>query len=142
MLFFQLITPDGIKFESSVYEIILPTPKGQIGILPDHEPLITLASPGIIAVRKKPNDPDSALYHFASGGGLIEIKNNQVRFLANTAEQADAIDELRAKEALERARELQKDAQDQVAIADASALIERNLARLKVAELRRRHQAR
>jgi F-type H+-transporting ATPase subunit epsilon len=138
-LSFQLITPDGVKFEDDVYEVILPTVTGQIGILPNHESLIALAVPGVIFVRKNQSMPDSQMDHFASGGGVIHINNNRIRFLADTAEHADAIDELRAKQALERARELQRTAEDHITIADATGLIERNLVRLKVAELRRRH---
>jgi F-type H+-transporting ATPase subunit epsilon len=135
----EIITPDGIKFEDSVYEVILPTPMGQIGLLPNHEPLIALASPGVVFVRHQANDPDSKLEHFATGGGLIEVNNNSVHILADTAEHSNAIDDQRAREALEKAREMQKNAQDHVALADASALIERNLARIKTVELKKRH---
>jgi F-type H+-transporting ATPase subunit epsilon len=139
-LTFELVTPEGTKFTEDAYELLLPTPNGQIGILPHHMPLVSLASPGVISVRRAQSDPDSRLEHFATSGGLIEVEGSKIRLLADTAEHADDIDEMRAKEALEAARELAKTSSDHVAAADATALIERNLARLKVAELKRRHR--
>jgi F-type H+-transporting ATPase subunit epsilon len=137
-LTFELVTPEGVKFTEECYEILLPTPDGQIGVLPHHLPLVSLASPGVISIRKREADPDSSLEHFATSGGLIEIDAKRVRLLADTAEHADDIDEMKAKEALEHAKELAATAGDHMAVADATALIERNMARVKVAGLRRR----
>ncbi len=139
-LIFELVTPEGVKFTEEAYEVLLPTPDGQIGILPHHKPLVSLAIPGVITIRRQQADSDSKLEHFATGGGLVEIEGQKVRLLADTAEHADDIDELKAKEALKRAQELVKTSKDHVAVADATALIERNLARLKVTEIRRRHR--
>lgn len=138
-LIFELITPEGIKFHKEVYEVVLPTVMGEIAVFPNHTALVTIGVPGAISVRNNPTDPDSELDRFATSGGFIEISGKWVKFLADTAEHADAIDELRAKQALERAQELKHTAEDDVALADATRLIERNLARLKVTELKRRH---
>jgi F-type H+-transporting ATPase subunit epsilon len=138
-LTFELITPEGIKFHKEVYEVILPTVMGEIAVLPNHISLVTIGVSGTVSVRNKANDSDSELDHFATSGGFIEISGQHIKFLADTAEHADAIDELRAKQALEQARELKHTAEDDVSLADATRLIERNLARLKVAELKRRH---
>ena len=135
---FELITPEGLKFHSDVYEVMLPTPQGQIAVLPNHSPLVTIVSPGIISIRKRQEEGDDKLENLATSGGFSQIDGRRVRLLADTAERADDIDELKAKEALERARELQKTAKDQVALADATTLLEQNMARLKVAERRRR----
>lgn len=137
---FELVTPEGIKASEEAYEVMLPTPQGQIGILPHHMPLVSLAAPGIISIRRAQSDPDSRLEHFATSGGLVEVEGSTVRLLADTAEHADDIDEARAAEALRAAQELAKTSKDSVAVADATALIERNIARLKVAELKRRHR--
>lgn len=140
MLKFELVTLEGIKFTQECYSISLPTPSGIITIMPHHIPLISVAVPGVVSVRKAQNDPDSQLEHFASDGGVIEISGTRVRLLANAAEAANDINEMEAKEALERAREMQQNAKDQVALADATGLIERHLAQLKVAELKKRHR--
>ncbi len=138
-LTFRLITPEGVKFSQVVYEVILPTSGGQIAVLPNHTSLTTLAVAGAVAIRRHFGDPDTALEYMATSGGFITINPEQVCLLADTAEHAHDIDELRAQEALEHARELQQTAQDHVSLADATRLIERNLVRLKVAELRHRH---
>ena len=137
---FELVTLEGVKFTEQCYSVQLPTPDGLVSILPHHIPLVSIASPGVVSIRRRQDDPDSALEHFASDGGLIEVSGKRVRLLADTAEAAEDVNELEAKQALERAKELQKTAKDQVALADATALIERHAARIKVAELKRRRR--
>ena len=138
---FELITPAGLKFSANVYEVILPTPRGQIAVLPNHRKLTTIVSPGVISIREKPETSDDDLEHLATSGGFVRIDGRRVRLLGDSAERADDIDELKVQAALDKARELQKTAKDQVSLADATAVIEENLARLKVAELRRRKRA-
>jgi len=140
MITFELVTLEGVKFTAECYSVSLPTPQGLTSVLPHHIPLVSIAVPGVISIRKHQNDPDSALEHFASDGGLIEVDGKRVRLLADTAEAAEDIDELEAKKALEKAQELQKTAKDQVALADAAAIIERQTVRLKVAELKKRRR--
>ncbi|MEX2054750.1 MAG: ATP synthase F1 subunit epsilon [Candidatus Andersenbacteria bacterium] len=135
---FELVTPEGLIFQANVYEALLPTPQGQIGILPHHRKLTTVVVPGVISIRHRETDTD--MEHLATAGGFVEIEGRRVRLLADSAERADDIDEMKAKEALERAQELKKAAKDQVALADALALIEQNTVRLKVAELKRRRR--
>jgi F-type H+-transporting ATPase subunit epsilon len=139
-LTFELVTLEGIKFSEDCYEVMLPTPQGQIAILPHHIPLVSIASAGVVSIRKNPQDSDDRLQHFASSGGLVEVEGKRVRLLADSAESAEDIDELEVKEALERAQEIQKKATSQVALADATATLERQTARLKVAELKRRRK--
>ena len=138
---FEIITPEGLKFQADVYEAVLPTPHGNIGILPHHIPLISIVSPGVIAIRRNEKDLDDRLEYLATEGGFVEIDGKRVRLLADTAERAEDIDEMKVKEALERAKQLQATAKDQVSLADALSLIERQSARLKVAELRRRRKS-
>ncbi len=138
---FEVIAPEGIKFRESVWEIMVPSVDGQIGLLPHHTPLICLVVAGLILIRLQPDDPVENWEPLATSGGLLEVTAERVRLLADTAERAEDIDELRAKEALQWAQELKRTAADHVALAGAARLIERNLIRLKVAELRRhRHR--
>ncbi len=139
MLTFELVTPEGVKFTEEAYEVLLPTPDGQIGVLPHHLPLVSLASSGVVSVRRRPQDADSQLVHFAASGGLIEIDGKRVRLLADTAEHADDIDAMKAQEALKHAKALAKSARTHVALADATAMVERYTAHIKVADIKRRH---
>ncbi len=139
-LLFELITPEGPKFSEEVYEVIIPTPQGYIAVLPHHVALVTMVVPGVLSIRRHAEDSDDNLEHVACAGGLAVIDAKRVRLLADSAERAADIDELRAKEALERAHAMKKTAADQATAAEAVGLLELNLARLKVAELKRRRR--
>ncbi len=140
MIHFALVTLDGTKFGQDVYEVVLPTPQGYIGILPEHIPLISIASPGVISVRHNQNDRDDQLEYFATNGGVIEIVGNNVRVLADEADHEAEINEAEAQKAFERAKHLKAEAKDQIEIDKAQSLMDRQAVRLHVANLKRRHR--
>ncbi len=133
----QLVTLDGTKLDQEVYEVALPTPDGYIGVFPGHMPLISLAVPGVIKVRRTQNDPDSKLDFFATNGGVIEISDGIVKVLVDEADPAETISELEAQKALERAHDLLKNAKNTMELNKARELIDRSQVRLQVAGLRR-----
>lgn len=135
----ELVTLLGIKLDTDVYEVMLPTLDGEIAVFPGHEPLVGVATPGAIAVRYKQGDDDKHLDYFAISGGMIQIEPNRVRVLVDEADSGDEISETEAKAALAKAQELQKNAKNTVELEKASALVDRHAVRLKVAGLRRRH---
>lgn len=135
----QLITLSGVKYDHQVYETTLPTVEGVIGVFPDHEPLVAVAKPGIVTVRAKKGDPDVSRQLFAISGGVIEITTGRIRVLVDEADEGDEIVEAEAKEALERAKKLQKEATNQVELDEAHALVDRQTVRLQLAELQRHH---
>ena len=137
----ELVTPDKKVYQKEFYEAILPTPQGQISILPQHEALITLLSPGVISLRNKKDDPDFLLEHLATAGGVAEITANKIRILAESADRAEDLNEFEIKQAKARALEARRQAKDDISSTDASIELERSLAQLKVLELKkRRHQ--
>jgi len=138
MIRFQIITLSGVKFSEEVYEIQLPTPDGQIGIFPHHMPLVSLAVPGLIAVRKNEKDSVEQMEYFATDGGVIEILDNTVRILADEAVHAEDIHEESSKKALIAAQEAYKNAKDKVSLDKAQAMIDRQAVRLNVAKYKRR----
>lgn len=138
----ELVTLTGLKFSEDVYEVTLPTSTGTISVFPDHMPLVTLATAGVISVRRTRAVADDDRDHFATNGGVIEIGNDYVRVLVDEADHADEIVESEAKSALERAQKLRDDAKDKVSLEHAQALVDRHAVRLKVAELRRRRHSR
>ena len=137
---FQLVTLLGVKVEADVYEVILPTAAGEIAVFPGHEPLVSIAVPGAIAVRHAKGDADDKLEYFAISGGVIEISPNSLKVLVDEADSGEDIVEAESKAALERALKLQSEAKNQVELEKASALVDRHAVRLKVADLRRRHR--
>lgn len=136
----QLVTLTGIKVDKPVYEVILPTADGEIGVFPGHEPLVSLAIPGAIAVRYNKGDHDDKLDYFAISGGVIEVSQQRVKVLVDEADSGDEIIESESKAALERALKLRENAANQIELEKATQLIDRHQVRLKVAGLRRRHR--
>lgn len=142
MFHFQLVAISGKKFDEDVYEVILPTLDGEIGVLQDHMPLISVADTGVIAVRRSPKDSDAQREFFATSGGAIEVENNTLRVLVDEADHTDDINEAEAQKALDRAQKMKAEAKDQVSLEHAQALVDRHAVRLQVAGLKRRHQKR
>lgn len=139
MFHFQLVSISGKKFDDEVYEVVLPTLDGEIGVLQDHMPLVSVAVPGVVMVRRQPRDPDYAREFYAINGGAIEVADNRLRVLVDEADHADDINEAEAQAALERAKTMANEAKDQVSLEHAQSLVDRHSVRLQVAGLKRRH---
>lgn len=140
MIHLNLVTASGTKFDGDVYEVILPTLEGEIGVLQDHMPLISAATNGVISIRKNPKDPDREMEFFATNGGVIEVEDNNLRVIVDEADHAEDISEAEAQAALERARQMKAEAKDQVSLEHAQALVDRSSVRLQVATLKRRNK--
>ena len=138
MIHFQIVTLSGVKFDEEVYEVILPTRDGQIGVFPNHMPLVSMAVPGVIMVRRNQRDDNSKLEYFATDGGIIEILDNTIKILADEAVHAEDIHEETSKKALVAAEEAYKNAKDKVSLDKAQAMIDRQAVRLDVAKYKRR----
>jgi len=136
----ELITLLGKKVDQEVYEVMMPTADGEIAVFPGHEPLVTIAVPGAIAVRYSKGDADSQLDYFAISGGVVEVSQEKIRVLVDEADHGDDIIEAESKAALERAIEMRDNAKNQVELEKAHQLVDRHSVRLKVADLRRRHR--
>lgn len=139
MIRLQLITLSGTIFDKDVYEVLLPTLDGQIGVLQHHMPLISAATNGVISVRHEARDADDQMEFFATNGGVIEVReDNTLRVLVDEADHADDISEAEAQAAYERAQALKAEATDEVSLEKAQALVDRQAVRLQVAGLKRR----
>jgi len=137
---FILTAISGTKYDEDVYEVVLPTMDGRIGVLAHHMPLFSVIVPGIIAIRKKANDSDLAIEYLATYGGAIQVADNVLKVLVDEVNHPDEIDEVEARIAMERAQKMKADAKDQASLEHAQSLIDRQTVRLQVAGLRhRRH---
>lgn len=137
---FQLVSLSGAIFDDEVYEVVLPTLDGEIGVLEHHMPLVSVVSTGAIVVRHNQKDADRAREFFATTGGVIDVSNNVLRVLVDEADHADSINEAEAEAAYERAKAMKAEAKDQVSLEHAQAIMDRSATRLQVANLKRRHQ--
>jgi len=127
---FKIVTPEKTVFEDSVDQITLPTREGEITVLPEHIPLIAVLAPGELTARQ-----DGKEIAMAVSGGMVEVRKNELTILADTAERAEEIDLARAEVARKKAEQLkdEKIRMDETEYAAVAALMERNLARIKVA---------
>jgi F-type H+-transporting ATPase subunit epsilon len=142
MIHFQLVALTGTKFDGDAYEITLPTLEGEIGVLQDHMPLVSVATTGVIAVRRDPKEADNARELFAISGGVIEVRDNKLRVLVDDADNAADINIAEAEAAMRRAEQMKAEATDEVSLEHAQALVDRHAVRLQVAGLKRHHQKR
>lgn len=121
-------TGERVVYDGDAERVIAPASNGQISILAHHAPLLALLEPGELVVRLA----DQA-QSFAVGGGFIEVRDNQVIVLADTAERAEEIDIARAEAARLRASALMKQYRGRPEYVVALQALHRSRARLKVA---------
>ena len=129
----DIVTAERLVFSEDVELIVAPGIDGQMGILPQHTPLMTMLQPGELLVRKEGGE-----LRLAISGGFLEVRPDRVIVLADAAERADEIDIRRAEEAMRRAEKRLSQPTTEVDMTRAEAALRRSLARLKVAERRRR----
>jgi F-type H+-transporting ATPase subunit epsilon len=123
----EIITPTATVFSEDVEMVTLPAVEGEIGILPQHVPLMTQMVPGEMVVRQ--NGQDRFL---AVGEGLIEITGDHVAILTDLAIAAENIDEAMAEEARQRAQARLKEKLSAEEVANVNAALARSLAQIRV----------
>src|SRR4029450_6087898 len=114
---------DVVSAEESIYSgeaefVVLPGEVGELGIYPRHTPLITRIKAG--AVRIKPAGGGEEELIFVAGG-ILEVQPQVITVLADTAIRGKDLDEAKATEALKRAEDAMRNAQDQQEIATLQA---------------------
>ena len=97
----EIVSQDRYVFEGDVDMIIVPGIMGEMGILPNHAPLLSTLKLGILRVRTQGTEED-----FTVSGGVIEVQPNLVTILADAAENVMEIDVSRAEAAKTRAEEV------------------------------------
>ena len=94
----EIVTPDAKVFSEDVEMVTLPGVEGEMGIYPNHVPLLTQIVAGEIVARKSGQD-----FFLAIGEGFVEVTGDHVAILADMAIRAENIDEAKAEEAKRRA---------------------------------------
>ncbi|MDD3487245.1 MAG: F0F1 ATP synthase subunit epsilon [Candidatus Moranbacteria bacterium] len=129
---FKIVTPERTVYSDAIGQLTIPTMEGEITVLPGHIPIISVLVPGELMVKK-----DGEEVAMAVSGGMVEVRKNEITVLADTAERAEEIDLARAEEARAKAEKIKEEKirMDDVEYAAAvAALLERNLARIRVAK--------
>lgn len=138
MIRLKLITLHGTHFDDDVYEAMLPTKAGEIAVYEGHAPLLSVAAPGLVAIRKTKSVKDDDREFVAIYGGTIEVLNNEIQVLVDEVDTSDDLTEAEAEKAYKRAQEFKEKAKDALSLAEAEAMIDRSAVRLKLAGLKKR----
>jgi len=130
----EIVTPEARTYSDDVDMVVLPGVEGELGIFPQHVPLLTELKPGELRVLK--NGQEIAL---AVGEGFVEITAGHVSVLTDMAIEESAIDENAVQAAIERAEAAMRDSQTLAGeeLATVQAALQKSLAQLKV---KRRHR--
>ncbi len=123
----RVITPDRVFYEGDVQMVEFNTTEGQIGVLPGHIPLTVIVKPGVLHIYEEDTEKTAALH-----AGFVEILPDVVTILAEIVEWPEEIDEHRAEEALQRARERLTSKTPETDIARAETALLRAMARIQV----------
>ncbi len=127
----QVITPDRVVYSNDhVVSVIAPGVEGYLGALANRAPLMTELDVGEIDFRKADGDWD----YIALSGGFMEVFENKVTVLAESAELLEEIDVERARQARDRAQERLTSRAPELDIDRAQVALKRALTRLRVAQ--------
>jgi len=122
----EIVTPEGVTASEEVDMVTLPGVEGEMGIFPEHVPLVTEIVPGEISVRKGGEE-----YYLAVGPGFVEITGDRVSVLTDMALKADEMDEAKAEQARKNAESRLKERMSESDAATMNAAIARSIDALR-----------
>lgn len=125
----QIVSPEGNVLKEEVEFIVLPGGAGELGILPNHSPLIAGLDIGVIRYTQ-----NSTVKRVAITGGFVEVTDNSATVLAETAELSEIIDIARAVSAKERALQRLAARSNEIDVRRAEYALRRAAARISAAE--------
>ncbi len=126
-LHLRIVTPEAVSFAADVEMVTLPGSEGELGIYPQHIPLLTQIVPGDITVIAEGKE-----VHLAVGAGFAEITPDRVAILTDMAMTADNIDEAKAEEARRAAEARLASQLEEEDAATVRATLAKSLAQLHV----------
>ena len=127
----KVIASDHVFYNGNCEALVVPAHDGEVGILPHREAMILAIQEGELKFRV----PGEQEYHHAVVGlGIVQVANNRVTVVVDTAERPEDIDEVRAKQALERAKEQLRQKQSIREYYMSKAYMARAISRLKASQ--------
>jgi F-type H+-transporting ATPase subunit epsilon len=114
---------DVVSAEESIYSgeaefVVLPGEAGELGIYPQHTPLITRIKPGSVRIKPAGGGDEELIF---VAGGVLEVQPKSITVLADTAVRGRDLDEAKATEAMRLAEEAMRNSQDKMEIATMQA---------------------
>ena len=128
----EIVTPEAKVYSEDVDMVVLPGMDGELGVYPQHVPVLTTLKPGELRVFK-----GGTATSLAVGEGFAEITADAVSVLTDMALESSAIDEATAEAAVARARAAMKEDLGSEEVAAVQASLQKALAQLNV---KRRHR--
>ncbi|MGA2639453.1 MAG: ATP synthase F1 subunit epsilon [Spirochaetia bacterium] len=126
---FRVLSPLGTAFEGQARSVTLPTPDGEITILADHMPMVSLLAEGEILIRTAVRD-----VWVAVSGGFLETGSNAASVLSDFAAESDSIEIARVEAAKARAEQLLAERKERGDLAMVERDLQRAILQLKVAQ--------
>jgi len=123
----DIVSAEAEIFSGTAKMLFAPAIMGDVGVMPQHTPMLTKIKPGEVKVI---TEDDEEMLFFVSGG-MLEILPQGVTILADTAQRADHIDEAKAIEAKERAEKMLADRKDGIDYAAAEVELLEAMAQLR-----------
>ncbi|CAO98520.1 F0F1 ATP synthase subunit epsilon [Erwinia tasmaniensis] len=127
----DVVSAEEQMFSGTVQSIQVSGSEGELGIRPNHAPLLTAIKPGMIRIVKQHGE-EEVIY---LSGGVLEVQPGAVTVLADTAIRGSDLDEARALEAKRKAEAHMNSSHGDVDFAVASAELAKAIAKLRVIEL-------
>ncbi|MDP3988297.1 MAG: ATP synthase F1 subunit epsilon [Candidatus Levybacteria bacterium] len=130
----EIITPEKVIYKDEVNEVICPTTKGQIAVLPGHVGLVGQIAAGELIVKK-----EGKQYFMAITGGFLEVSSNNISILADYAIRSEDIEVAKVEEARKRAERVMQEKVSEEDFAIAQGELRKSLLQLKIVQRRRTH---
>ncbi|HXF77241.1 MAG TPA: F0F1 ATP synthase subunit epsilon [Usitatibacter sp.] len=122
----DIVSAEQQIFSGPADMVIAPGEGGELGILPEHMPLLTRVKPGTVRIRKEGAE-EEVIY---VSGGMMEVQPDRVTILADTSVRAHDLDEAKAMEAMRQAKEALENKSGAVDFAKAQAELAQSIAQL------------
>lgn len=129
MVQLEVVTPYRHVLSTEVESVIIPSTEGYLGIMKNHAPLVAGLRIGVVHYGPAGAEKE----RMAVSGGFVEVSDNKVTILADTAELSGEIDVLRAEDARRRAEQRLRAREANVDFTRAQLALERALTRLQAA---------
>lgn len=123
----EIVTPEAKAYSDDVDMVVIPGRDGELGVYPQHVPVLTTIKPGELRVFKGGTQTSLAV-----GDGFAEITGDSISVLTDMAIEWSAIDESAAEAAVERAQKAMKGDLGSEEVATVSASLQKALAQLHV----------
>ena len=125
----EIVSAERSLFSGEANFVVVPGVDGELGIFPNHTPLLTKIKPGTLKFHAKDESEESL---FFVAGGFLEVQPTVVTVLADTVIRGEEIDQARAEDARRNAEEaIAKAPEDKIALATAQAELSYAMAELR-----------